>query len=64
MHLYGENVEMSFSQNVLKTKGWNLQCMIKLLKLKGIKGSIGTQGEVGRMKKCFKPPGGLFYWPF
>ena len=29
MHLYGENVEKSFSQNVLKTNGWNLQRMIK-----------------------------------
>ena len=29
MHLYGENVEKSFSQNVLKTNGWNLQWVIK-----------------------------------
>ena len=27
IHLYGENVEKSISQNVLKTNGWNLQCM-------------------------------------
>ena len=33
MYLYGENVKKSFSQNVLNTNGWNLQCMIKLLKL-------------------------------
>ena len=24
MHLYVENIEKSFSQNVLKTNGWNL----------------------------------------
>ena len=33
IHLYGENVEKSFSQYVLKTKGWNLQYMIKEEKL-------------------------------
>ena len=32
-HLYKENVEKSFSQYVLKTNGWNLQCMIKEVKL-------------------------------
>ena len=32
MHLYGENVEKSFSQNVLKTDGWNLQWVIKGVK--------------------------------
>ena len=32
MHLYGENVEKSFSQNILKTNGWNLQCVIKVVK--------------------------------
>ena len=31
MHLYGENIENSVSQNVLKTNGWNLQCMIKVV---------------------------------
>ena len=30
MHLYEENIEKSFSQNVLKTNGWNLQCMIEV----------------------------------
>ena len=30
--MYGENVENLFSQNVLKTYGWNLQCMIKVVK--------------------------------
>ena len=25
MHLYGENTEKSFSQNMLKINGWNLQ---------------------------------------
>ena len=35
--LYGENIEKSFSQNVLKTNvlqtnGWNLQCVIKVVK--------------------------------
>ena len=30
MHLYVENIENSISQIVLKTKGWNLQCMIKV----------------------------------
>ena len=30
MHLYGENIENSVSQNVLKTNGWNLQTMIKV----------------------------------
>ena len=32
MHLYGENVEKSFSQNVSKTNGWNLQSVIKVVK--------------------------------
>ena len=32
MYLYGENVEKSFSQNVLKTNGWNLQYVIKEVK--------------------------------
>ena len=32
IHLYGENVEKSFSQIILKTNGWNLQCMIKVVK--------------------------------
>ena len=32
-NLYGENVEKSFSQNVLKTNGRNLQCIIKVVKL-------------------------------
>ena len=32
MHLYGENFEKSFSQNVLKTDGWNLQNLIKEVK--------------------------------
>ena len=32
MHLYGENIEKSFSQNVLRTNGWNLQCVIKIVK--------------------------------
>ena len=30
MNLYGENIEKSFHQNVLKTNGWNLQYMIKV----------------------------------
>ena len=30
-HLYGENVEKSFSHNLLKTNSWNLQCMIKVV---------------------------------
>ena len=30
--LYGENVEKSSSKNVLKTNGWNLQCVIKVVK--------------------------------
>ena len=30
MHLYGENIEKSVFQNVLKTNGWNLQGMIKV----------------------------------
>ena len=33
IHLYGENVEKSFSQWIIKTTGWNLQGMIKLVKL-------------------------------
>ena len=33
IHLYGENVEKSYSQNVLKTYGWKVQCMIKVIKL-------------------------------
>ena len=32
IHLYGENVEKSFSQNVLKINGCNLQCMIIAVK--------------------------------
>ena len=32
IHVYGDNVEKSFSENVLKTNGLNLQCMIKVLK--------------------------------
>ena len=32
MHLYGENVEKSFSRNVLKTNSWNLQWVIKVEK--------------------------------
>ena len=31
MHLYGENIEKSFPENLLKTNGWILQGMIKLL---------------------------------
>ena len=31
-HLYWENVKKSFSQNVWKTYGWNLQCVIKVVK--------------------------------
>ena len=30
MHVYGENIENSVSQNVLKTNDWNLQYMIKV----------------------------------
>ena len=30
-HLYGENVEKSFSQNVLKTNGLNLQYMFEVV---------------------------------
>ena len=33
IHLYGKSVEKSFSQNVLKIIGWNLQCMIEIVKL-------------------------------
>ena len=33
IHLYGENVEKSFSQWIIKTNGWNLQHMIKVVKL-------------------------------
>ena len=33
IHLYGENVEKSFSQNVLKDNGQNLQCMTNVVKL-------------------------------
>ena len=29
MHLSGENVEKSFSQNVFKTNGWNLHVGLK-----------------------------------
>ena len=31
VHLYGENVEKSFSQNVLKINDWNLQWVIKVV---------------------------------
>ena len=37
MHLYGENVEKSFPQNVLNTNGWNLEWMIKVVILVEIK---------------------------
>ena len=30
MHLYGEKIENSISQNVSNTNGYNLQCMIKV----------------------------------
>ena len=30
MHLYEENIEKSFSQNLIKTNGWDLQCIIKV----------------------------------
>ena len=33
IYYYGENFEKSFSQNVLKTDGLNLQCLIKVVKL-------------------------------
>ena len=33
IHLYGENVEKSFSTSALKTNGWNLHCMHKVVKL-------------------------------
>ena len=33
MHLYGENVENSFSQNALNANGWNLQWMIKVVNI-------------------------------
>ena len=29
--MYEEKVEKSISQYVLKTNGWNLQCMIKVV---------------------------------
>ena len=32
IYLSRENVEKPFSQNVLKTNGWNWQCMIKVVK--------------------------------
>ena len=32
-HLYVENVEKLLSQNVLKTNGWNLQHVVKEVKL-------------------------------
>ena len=32
MHTYGENVKKTLSQNVLKTNGWNLQWVIKIVK--------------------------------
>ena len=31
MYLYGENIEISVSENVLKTIGSNSQCLIKLI---------------------------------
>ena len=30
MRLYGENIKNSVSQNVFKTNGYNLQCIIKV----------------------------------
>ena len=30
MNWYGKNIEKTVSQNVFKTYGWNLQCMIKV----------------------------------
>ena len=40
-YLYGENVEKSFSYYVLKTNAWNLQCMIKEVKLSGYHQNFG-----------------------
>ena len=31
-HLYEENVEKTFSHKELRNNGWNLQCMIKVVK--------------------------------
>ena len=33
IHLYGKTVEKSFSQWIIKTNGWNLQRVIKVVKL-------------------------------
>ena len=33
MHLYGKNIEKLFSENLLKTNGLNLQCMITVVNL-------------------------------
>ena len=33
IHLYGDDIEKSFSQWIVKTLGWNIECMIKLVKL-------------------------------
>ena len=43
-HLYGGNVEQSFSQNVLKTNGRNLKCMIKAQKRSSDSQNLVTQG--------------------
>ena len=36
IHLYEENIENSVSQDVLKTSGWNLQCMIRVPNIFGL----------------------------
>ena len=55
-HIYGENVEKSFSQNILKTNGWNLQCMMKVVKCFSYNGNFVLWGlytyKIASLFKC------------
>ena len=44
--LYGENIETSFPKNILKTNGWNLQCMITVEKLFSYKSKLCPPGVI------------------
>ena len=51
IHLYAENVEKSFSQNVLKINGWHWQCMniiLSYLMIKVVKPFSNNQISVPR----------------
>ena len=55
MHLYRENIEKSFSQNVLKTYGWNSQCKIIVQNLLVTIKMLTPGANVGAQGKCWRP---------